>query len=191
MDLAACVFSRKEYANMNAWSNRILRIASRVSLCSSSVSPQKPAITSVEMVTPGITCRALSISSKNVSLEYPLRILLNTLVDPDWIGIWMDLQMFGVRAMVSSTSNGKSFGCGEVNRTLSSGSTDAIAVSRSANRAPGRLRTLPLNRLLNPGVDWKVVSGNASMEATDVSWYPFTFCPEKPRVDVEIKQYSE
>lgn len=58
-------------------------------------------------------------------LEYPLRILSSTAVDPLCAGMCRCLQTLWCLATTSSTSSLKSFGCGEVKRIRMFGSTCA------------------------------------------------------------------
>ena len=136
---AAAVFSRIEYANMKACSYLISRINATVSACSSSVSPQNPAMKSLDSATPGISSRARLANATYASRVYPRRMRSNTDVEPLCAGTCSCFATLGRSAMTRNTSSGKSFGCGDVNRTRISGFTSAAASRSSANRtAPSR-----------------------------------------------------
>mmetsp|Transcript_8816 Transcript_8816/g.28386 ORF Transcript_8816/g.28386 Transcript_8816/m.28386 type:complete len:201 (+) Transcript_8816:188-790(+) len=117
----AAVFSRKEYANVNACSYCTRFKSEMVSLCSSSVSPQKPEIKSELNATSGMIAFALSIKFMYASREYPRFIRSSADVDPDCAGICNNFEAFGVSEIVWSRLSGKSLGCGDVNRTRNSG----------------------------------------------------------------------
>ena len=117
----AAVFSRKEYAKVNACSYCTCFKREIVSSYSSSVSPQKPEMKSELNATSGIIAFALSIKFKYASREYPRFIRSRTDVDPDCAGMCNNFEAFGVSAIVWSRLSGKSLGCGDVNRTRNSG----------------------------------------------------------------------
>mmetsp|Transcript_5906 Transcript_5906/g.24191 ORF Transcript_5906/g.24191 Transcript_5906/m.24191 type:complete len:214 (-) Transcript_5906:1070-1711(-) len=147
--LAAAVLSLMLYANMNAFSYPTRRMRLTVSACSSSVSPQKPEMKSLDSATPGISLRARSTRSRYASLVYPRRIRSSTELEPLCAGTCSCFATLALDAMTRKTSSGKSLGCGDVKRTRISGSTSATASSNSANRTAPSL--LGLYTLLNPG----------------------------------------
>ena len=129
---------------------------------------------SLESATPGIISRARLIKSKYTSRVYPRRMRSKVEVDPLCAGMCNCLQTFGVRAMTRNKSSGKSFGCGDVNRTRTSRSKPATAAMRSANvRAPSRFG---LYTDLNPFA--YAANGSSSVDVVafiGASAYEFTF----------------
>lgn len=93
---------------------------------------------SVVMAASGIAARTSSMIFKYLSRRYDRRIALSTESDPDCSGMCSEGITFGVSAIASITSAVKSRGCGEVNRTRSSPSTEPQARSSlpKANRSP-------------------------------------------------------
>mmetsp|Transcript_34834 Transcript_34834/g.56003 ORF Transcript_34834/g.56003 Transcript_34834/m.56003 type:complete len:223 (-) Transcript_34834:459-1127(-) len=130
---AADVPARSLYANMNACSYPTLFIRLTVSACSSSVSPQKPAIMSVVMAQPGMISLTRAMRLRYASRVYPRAMRSRVVVDPDCAGMCRHAHTLGRLRITSSTASGKSFGCGDVNRTRISGSTAATRSSSAAN----------------------------------------------------------
>mmetsp|Transcript_5194 Transcript_5194/g.16295 ORF Transcript_5194/g.16295 Transcript_5194/m.16295 type:complete len:204 (-) Transcript_5194:392-1003(-) len=117
----ACVFSRREKANMKARSNRTSRSSESVSWWSSSVSPQKPEMKSEERAALGRSSRTLETSSTYAWRSYPRRIASSTAEEPDCAGMCRLSHALGWAAITRSSSSGKSFGWGEVKRKRTSG----------------------------------------------------------------------
>ena len=100
---------------------------------SSSVSPGKPTIISVDNTTSGILVFILSTSSKYCSFVYFLFIFFNTAELPDCNGKCSTLAILELLAIASITSSVKSFGCGEINLTLSIPSILHTSFNKFAN----------------------------------------------------------
>ena len=81
---------------------------------------------------------------------YSLFIVFKITSFPAYIGIWMDLQIFGYLAITSITSRGKSFGWGEVKRNLISENSLAKFSNNYANLIP--FLSLVLKFSLKPSV---------------------------------------
>lgn len=123
---------------MKAFAKRAWRTACMVCSKSSSVSPGKPTMMSVEMAASGIAARTFSMMPRNRSCRYERRIAFRIVSDPDCIGMCSCGITFGVSAIAAITSSVKSRGCGEVKRTRSSPSIfpQALSSLEKASRSP-------------------------------------------------------
>lgn len=123
---------------MNAWAKRDSRTVCRVCSKSSSVSPGKPTMMSVEMAASGMAARTFSMMPRKRSWRYERRIAFRTRSEPDCSGMCSWCITFGVSAMAAMTSSVKSRGCGEVKRTRSRPSIFPQARSSllNASRSP-------------------------------------------------------
>lgn len=135
---AAGVPGRLEYWKVKALAKRASRTACKVCSKSSSVSPGKPTMMSVEIAASGIAARTFSMIPRKRSWRYERRMAFRTVSEPDCIGMWSCGMTFGVSAIAAITSSVKSRGWGEVKRTRSRPSTAPQARSslEKASRSP-------------------------------------------------------
>ena len=95
--------------------------------------------------------------------------------------MWSDSQRLGRVAIASSTSSGKSFGCGEVNRKRTSGWASA-----SISRRPPKRRLAVGGGTMGLKPAARCASAYAALSAApsvppplELSAYEFTFCPSR------------
>ena len=122
-----------EYMNIYTCSKFTFSTTSKVSSKSSSVSPGKPRIMSVDSSKFGIFDFIFSTKFRYCSLVYFLFIFFKTSVLPDWSGKWIILHTFSQSLIASITSSEKSFGCGEINLILSIPDILFTALNNSEN----------------------------------------------------------
>ena len=140
--VAAGVPGRMEYWKVNAEAKRAASTTRSVSWKSSSVSPGKPTMMSVEMAAFGMRARTRSRMPRNFSERYDRRIALRMRSEPDWSGMCSCGMTAGVSAMASMTSSVNAAGWGLVKRMRSSPSIWPAARSslpkacRSPNSTP-------------------------------------------------------
>jgi hypothetical protein len=137
--VAAGVPSRIEYWKVKALANRACSTTRIVSSKSSSVSPGKPTMMSVEIAACGMRSRTRSRMPRKRSLRYERRIALQDAVGPR---LQRHVQLRhdgGVSAMASMTSSVKAAGCGLVKRMRSS--PDLARRHAAACRTPDGRRT--------------------------------------------------
>ena len=137
--LSALVPTLLEYINIKICSKLTCFTTSIVSSKSSSVSPGKPTIISVENTTSGILFFILFIKSKYCSFVYFLFISFNTFVLPDWSGTCINLDIFLLLLITSITSSVKSFGCGETNLITSIPSILSTSSNSGSTSGSGRV----------------------------------------------------
>ena len=108
---------------------------------------------------------------------YPRAIRSSVVVLPLCAGMCRHLHTFGRFLITSNTSSGKSFGCGDVNRTRISGSTLATRSSNAANcidpsrRVSGLYRdekpaAYPLNAVNSLGATFPPTASNVDAFAS-------------------------
>ena len=112
----ANVPGRSEYLNMKAASYEQYLISDSVCWWSSSVSPQKPAIISVEIPQSGTMRRMASMRSRYHSRVYLRFMALSIMLLPLCTGRWMLLHTLGSSAMTCRVSSLMSLGCDVVKR---------------------------------------------------------------------------
>ncbi len=97
---------------MKAFAKRASRTVCIVCWKSSSVSPGKPTMMSVEMAACGMAARTFSMMPRKRSCRYERRIARRTVSEPDWSGMWSCGMTLGVSAIAAITSSVKSRGAG-------------------------------------------------------------------------------
>ena len=112
----ANVPGRSEYLNMNAASYEQWRISESVCWWSSSVSPQNPAMMSVDIPQSGTMLRIASMRSRYHSRVYLRFMALSITLLPLCTGRWMLLHTLGSSAITWSVSSLMSLGCEVVKR---------------------------------------------------------------------------